>query len=395
MFIRLFYTLRHFGIPVSTQELLDLNRALAAGVVFADQQQFYLLSRSLLVKDERFFDKFDRAFTAFVTGIAQQELSDLLTQLQQLPKAWLELEQLEKSLTPAQRAALQRAQSLEQLLEMLAERLQQQQHKHQGGNRMIGTAGSSAFGGYGDHPEGIRMAGPARQGSAVKVWQQRRYQNLDAEQQLGLRQLQMILRRLRKFARQGAAEELDIDATIQHTAAKGLLDLQLVPERRNRIKLLLLFDIGGSMDAHVAQCQQWFAAAKSEFKHLAFFYFHNCVYDYLWKDNSRVQHSRIASIEVLQRYAKDYRLIVVGDASMAPYELGSVGGSVGYHNTETGAVWLKRFQQHFDKSAWLNPEPLEYWSYTPSIGMISDIFAGQMYPMSLQGIEDMIRVLAR
>ena len=395
MFIRLFYCLRQFGVPVSTQELIDLNRAVQAGVVFADQQQFYHLARCIMVKDERFFDKFDRGYAAYFDGLAAQPIDDVLAQLQQLPKEWFDLQLLEKNLSPAQRAALKRAGSLEALLKMLAERLSEQHKKHQGGNRMLGTGGSSPFGAYGDHPEGIRIGGPARQRSAVKVWEQRRYQDLDADQSVGLRQMQMILRRLRKFARQGAAEELDIDATIQQTAAKGLLDLQLRPERRNRIKMLLLFDIGGSMDAHVQLCQQLFAAAKSEFKTLEFYYFHNCIYDYVWKDNQRRQQSRLNTYDLLHRYGKDYRLILVGDASMAPYELESVGGSVEYNNTETGRIWLSRLQQHFEKSAWLNPEAPEYWQYTPSIAMIKQIFADQMYALSLQGIEDMTRFLAR
>ncbi|WP_297428123.1 VWA domain-containing protein [uncultured Acinetobacter sp.] len=395
MFVRLFYTLRKYGIPVSTRELIDLNHAVAAGLVFADQEQFYQLTRTIMVKDERFFDKFDRAIKDYFQGIATFDLDQLLHQVQQLPKSWFDLELLEKNLTPEQRDALQKAGSLQELMKMLEQRLREQHKKHQGGNKMIGTGGTSPFGAYGDHPEGVRIGGPSRKRSAVKVWEQRKYRNLDTEQQLASRHMQMALRRLRQFARQGAAEELDIDATIQATAQQGLLDVQLRPERRNRVKVLMLLDVGGSMDAHIRQCEQLFSAAKNEFKSLEYFYFHNCLYDYVWKDNQRRSATRLSTLDLFNTYARDYRVIVVGDASMAPYEVTSVGGSVEYMNDEAGQVWLQRLAQHFDKTAWLNPEQQNYWQYTYTIGLIKQIFDDHMYPMTLNGIEDMTRYLAR
>lgn len=395
MFVRLFYTLRKYGIPVSTRELIDLNHAVAAGLVFADQEQFYQLTRTIMVKDERFFDKFDRAIQDYFQGIATFDLDQLLHQVQQLPKSWFDLELLEKNLTPEQRDALQKAGSLQELMKMLEQRLREQHKKHQGGNKMIGTGGTSPFGAYGDHPEGVRIGGPSRKRSAVKVWEQRKYRNLDTEQQLASRHMQMALRRLRQFARQGAAEELDIDATIQATAQQGLLDVQLRPERRNRVKVLMLLDVGGSMDAHIRQCEQLFSAAKNEFKSLEYFYFHNCLYDYVWKDNQRRSATRLSTLDLFNTYARDYRVIVVGDASMAPYEVTSVGGSVEYMNDEAGQVWLQRLAQHFDKTAWLNPEQQNYWQYTYTIGLIKQIFDDHMYPMTLNGIEDMTRYLAR
>ena len=395
MFVRLFYTLRKYGIPVSTRELIDLNHAVAAGLVFADQEQFYQLTRTIIVKDERFFDKFDRAIQDYFQGIATFDLDQLLHQVQQLPKSWFDLELLEKNLTPEQRDALQKAGSLQELMKMLEQRLREQHKKHQGGNKMIGTGGTSPFGAYGDHPEGVRIGGPSRKRSAVKVWEQRKYRNLDTDQQLASRHMQMALRRLRQFARQGAAEELDIDATIQATAQQGLLDVQLRPERRNRVKVLMLLDVGGSMDAHIRQCEQLFSAAKNEFKSLEYFYFHNCLYDYVWKDNQRRSATRLSTLDLFNTYARDYRVIVVGDASMAPYEVTSVGGSVEYMNDEAGQVWLQRLAQHFDKTAWLNPEQQNYWQYTYTIGLIKQIFDDHMYPMTLNGIEDMTRYLAR
>lgn len=395
MFVRLFYTLRKYGIPVSTRELIDLNHAVAAGLVFANLDEFYQLARTVMVKDERYFDKFDRAIKDYFEGLDTVDLDQLLEQVQQLPKEWFDLELLEKNLTEEQRELLEKAGSLDELMKMLEERLREQHKKHQGGNKMLGTGGTSPFGAYGDHPEGVRIGGPSRKKSAVKVWEQRKYRNLDDQQILGSRQMQMALRRLRKFARQGAAEELDVNNTIFETAKHGILDVQMMPERRNRIKVLMLFDIGGSMDAYIAQCEKLFSAAKSEFKTLEFFYFHNCIYDYVWKDNYRRSSSRMDTYDLFHTYARDYRVIVVGDASMAPYELSAAGGSVEYMNDESGEVWLKRLRQHFDKTAWLNPEQENYWNYTQTIERTKQIFEDKMYPMTLKGIEDMTRFLAR
>lgn len=395
MFVHLFYTLRKYGVPVTTTELLDLNEAVQSGLVYADREAFYHLAKLCLVKDERYYDKFDRAMKHYFDGIETLDTDALLSQLKQLPEGWLDLELLEKSLTPEEREALQKAGSLEELMKMLKERLEEQKKKHQGGNRMIGTGGTSPFGAYGDNPEGVRIGGPSRQRSAVKVWEQRQYQNLDDDQVLGTRQMQIALRRLRRFARQGTPEELDVDATIKSTAKQGILDIQLVPERRNRIKVLMLFDIGGSMDSYIAQCEKLFSTAKSEFKTLEFFYFHNCLYDYVWKDNLRRSSSRMSTYDLLHTYGKDYRVIFVGDASMAPYELMSNGGSVEYMNDEPGAVWLQRMRRHFSKCAWLNPEDDSYWGYTQTIAAIKQIFEDKMYPMTLKGIEDMTRYLSR
>lgn len=395
MFIQLFYLLRQYGVPVSTTELLDLNAALAAGLVFADRDELYQLMRLCLVKDERHFDKFDRAIKAYFDGIDRLDSDALLQQLKSLPKDWLDLELLEKHLTPEQRAELQKAGSLEELMRMLEERLREQHKKHQGGNRMIGTGGTSPFGAYGDHPEGVRIGGPGRKRSAVKVWEQRQYRDLDDSQILDTRQMQLALRRLRRFARQGSPDELDIDHTIHSTARQGILDIQMRPERRNRIKVLMLFDIGGSMDAHIHTCEKLFSAARNEFRQLEFFYFHNCLYDHVWKDNLRRSSSRVSTWDLLHTYGRDYRVIFVGDASMAPYELTSPGGSVEYMNDETGVVWLQRVRQHFTKTAWLNPEDEKYWHYTQTIGLIRQLFEQQMFPMTLKGIEDMTRALAR
>lgn len=395
MFINLFYTLRVYGIPVSTRELLDLHTALDMGLVFANQEQFYHLVRLCMVKDEKYFDKFDRAMADYFQGIDSLDIDELINRLGTIPKEWLELKLDPKNLSEEQRRLLKKYGSLEELLKALEERFKEQKERHQGGNKWIGTGGTSPFGSYGDHPEGIRIGGESRKRSAVKVWEQRQYRNLDSDNQLEIRSMQMALRKLRQFARTGSANEFDIEATIQKTAQKGLLDIQMRPERRNRVKVLMLFDIGGSMDSYITECERLFSACKNEFKTLEFFYFHNCVYEYVWKDNDRRVASAMPTFDLLHTYAQDYRVIFVGDASMSPYELLSVGGSVEHMNAETGQVWLKRFINHFDKVAWLNPEHQQYWQYTQSIDIIKDIMQGQMFPMTLQGIEDMTRFLAR
>lgn len=395
MFINLFYTLRVYGVPVSTRELLDLHALLDAGLVFANQEQFYQLVRLCMVKDEKYFDKFDRAMADYFQGIDSLDIDELINRLGTIPKEWLELKLDPKNLTEEQRRLLKKYGSLEELLKALEERFKEQKERHQGGNKWIGTGGTSPFGSYGDHPEGIRIGGESRKRSAVKVWEQRQYRNLDSDNQLEIRSMQMALRKLRQFARTGSANEFDIEATIQKTAQKGMLDIQMRPERRNRVKVLMLFDIGGSMDSYITECERLFSACKNEFKTLEFFYFHNCVYEYVWKDNDRRVASAMPTFDLLHTYAQDYRVIFVGDASMSPYELLSVGGSVEHMNAETGQVWLKRFINHFDKVAWLNPEHQQYWQYTQSIDIIKDIMQGQMFPMTLQGIEDMTRFLAR
>lgn len=395
MFINLFYTLRTYGVPVSTRELLDLYALLETGIVFADREQFYELIRLCMVKDEKYFDKFDRAMADYFEGIDTLDIDELMAKLGDIPKEWLELKLDPNNLTEAQRRLLKKYGSLEALMQALEERLKEQKERHQGGNKWVGTGGSSPFGAYGDHPEGVRIGGESRKRSAVKVWEQRKYRDLDTDNQLETRSMQMALRKLRKFARDGAADELDIGSTIKKTAQKGMLDVQLRPERRNRVKVLMLFDIGGSMDSYIEACERLFAAAKNEFKTLEFFYFHNCVYDYVWTENARRNASAVPTLEVLHKYGSDYRVIFVGDAAMSPYELLSVGGSVEYMSQDTGQAWLKRITNHFDKVAWLNPETPSYWQYTQTIGLIKDIMQGHMYPMTLHGIEDMTKYLAR
>ena len=395
MFINLFYTLRTYGVPVSTRELLDLYALLETGIVFADREQFYELIRLCMVKDEKYFDKFDRAMADYFEGIDTLDIDELMAKLGDIPKEWLELKLDPNNLTEAQRRLLKKYGSLEALMQALEERLKEQKERHQGGNKWVGTGGSSPFGAYGDHPEGVRIGGESRKRSAVKVWEQRKYRDLDTDNQLETRSMQMALRKLRKFARDGAADELDIGSTIKKTAQKGMLDVQLRPERRNRVKVLMLFDIGGSMDSYIEACERLFAAAKNEFKTLEFFYFHNCVYDYVWTENARRNASAVPTLDLLHKYGSDYRLIFVGDAAMSPYELLSVGGSVEYMSQDTGQAWLKRITNHFDKVAWLNPETPSYWQYTQTIGLIKDIMQGHMYPMTLHGIEDMTKYLAR
>lgn len=400
MFIQLFYTLRTYGVPVSTRELLDLHSALdliggEAGLEFFERDDFYQLIRLCMVKDEKYFDKFDRAMADYFEGIDSLDIDELMAKLGNIPKEWLELKLDPKNLTEEQRRLLKKYGSLEALMKALEERLKEQKERHQGGSKWVGSGGTSPFGAYGDHPEGIRVGGESRKRSAVKVWEQRQYRDLDSDNQLETRSMQMALRKLRKFARTGSQLELDIDRTIKKTAQKGILDIQMHPERRNRVKVLMLFDIGGSMDSYIAECEKLFTAAKNEFKTLEFFYFHNCVYEYLWTDNARRMASAVPTTNIVQKYGSDYRVIFVGDASMSPYELLSVGGSVEYMSQDTGQAWLKRIIGHFDKVAWLNPEAQSYWQYTQTIGLIKDIMGGNMFPMTLHGVEDMTRYLAR
>lgn len=414
MFVKLFYTLRTYGVPVSTRELLDLNAALDKGLMrqphpelskqfpedkelwyFANRDDMYRLIKLCMVKDERHFDKFDRAMADYFDGVDSLDIDELMSKLTDIPKEWLDLKLDPKNLTEEQRRLLKKYGSLEELMKALEERLKEQKERHQGGSKWVGTGGSSPFGAYGDHPEGVRVGGESRKRSAVKVWEQRKYRDLDDDKQLGTRQLQMALRNLRQFARTGSADELDIKETIKRTAQKGVLDIHMQPERRNRVKVLMLFDVGGSMDMHIEALEKLFSAAKNEFKTLEFYYFHNCLYDYVWKNNQRRHAERTPTMELLQKYGREYRVIFVGDASMSPYELFSVGGSVEYMNAEAGVVWLKRMLAHFDKVAWLNPEDQAYWQYTHTIGEIQKLMEGHMYPMTLHGVEEMTAYLAR
>ncbi|WP_022955671.1 vWA domain-containing protein [Perlucidibaca piscinae] len=392
MLVKFFETLRAHKVPVSIRELLELNAALKSGLVYADAEQFYHLAKICLVKDERHIDKFDRGFKAFFDGL-DLVTPELLSKV--LPEDWLRKE-LEKTLSPEELSEIEKAGSLDELLRKFRERLEEQEKRHQGGNKMIGTGGTSPFGAYGANPEGIRLAGPSRNKSAVKVWEKRDFRNLDDNVELGIRNIKLALRRLRRFARQGAEEVLDIDDTIRNTAHNaGLLDIKLVPERKNRVKVLIFFDIGGSMDPYVRVCEELFSAARSEFKHLEFYYFHNFIYESVWKNNFRRWSERTPIWDIIHKFGKDYRVVIVGDASMSPYEIQAVGGSVEHFNEEPGAVWMQRLTQHFEKMVWLNPEPEKHWGMTPSTEMTLQLLDGRMHPLTLKGIEDAMRYLSK
>lgn len=389
MLIDFFFTLRRYELKVSLRELLDLLRALEQQLIFADMEAFYALSRTILVKDESQFDKFDRAFADYFNGVASLDLFS-----EEIPQDWLRKE-LEKILSDEQKQQLQGLGSLDALMKTLAERLKQQQKRHQGGNKWIGTGGTSPFGAHGYHPEGVRIGQEGnRNFRAAKVWDRREFKNLSDKELLGARNMQVALRRLRFFARTGSAEILDMDATIKATANNaGYLDLQLVPERHNAVKVLMFFDVGGSMDPYIEVCEQLFSAARGEFKHLEYFYFHNCVYESVWKDNRRRRADKIPLWDVIHTYGRDYKVIFVGDASMGPYEIAYPGGSVEHWNPESGEQWLSRLTGHFDKVIWLNPQREDFWDYTQSIAMISQLVGEQMFPLTLAGIEQGIKAL--
>ena len=383
MLINFFHFLRRSNVPLSIKELLDLLRAMESNLAFGSMDDFYLLSRTCLIKDEKYYDRFDRAFGAFFKNL--QNIDDIIEAL--IPEEWLRKE-FEKHLTDEEKAKIKSLGGLEKLIEQFKKRLEEQKKRHQGGNKWIGTGGTSPFGHSGYNPEGIRVGGEGGKGSAVKVWEQRQFADLDDSVQIGTRNIKVALRRLRKFAREGAADQLDLDHTIRSTARNaGLLDIKMVPERHNAVKVLIFFDVGGSMDPYVRLCEELFSAAKTEFKHLEYFYFHNCLYDYVWKNNRRRHEEKIATLDLLHKYSADYKVIFVGDASMAPYELTSPGGSVEYHNEEPGSAWLQRISRSFDKLIWLNPVDEKYWGYTPSILMLEKLVEGNMYPLTLAGLE--------
>ena len=392
MLLNLFNEMRAAKVPVSLRELLDLIGALEHKVVFADMNEFYYLARAILVKDERHFDKFDRAFSAYFDGL--QNLDQHLEAL--IPEEWLRKE-FERSLSDEERAQIQSLGGLDKLMETLQERLKEQKERHEGGSKWIGSGGTSPFGNNGYNPEGVRIGqDKSRHGRAVKVWDKREYKNLDDSVELGTRNIKVALRRLRKFARQGAQDELDLDGTIDQTARDGgLLNIQMRPERRNTVKLLLLFDIGGSMDAHVKVCEELFSACRTEFKHMEYFYFHNCVYESVWKNNQRRTAERISTHDLLHKYGADYKVVFIGDAAMAPYEITQPGGSVEHWNEEAGYVWLQRFMETYKKLIWINPYPREAWDYTSSTRIIRELINEQMFPLTLQGLEDGMRFLAK
>jgi len=391
MLINFFYTLKKANVPVSIKELLDLLAALEQNLAFASIDDFYLLSRTCMVKDEKYYDRFDRAFGAYFKN--PENLDDIIEAL--IPEDWLRKE-FEKNLSDEEKAKIESLGGLEKLIEEFKKRLEEQKERHQGGNKWIGTGGTSPFGNGGFNPEGIRVGGEGGQGSAVKVWEERQFQDLDDSVQIGTRNIKVALRRLRKFAREGSADQLDLADTIRSTARNaGLLDIKMVPERHNAVKVLIFFDIGGSMDPYVRLCEELFSAAKTEFKHLEYFYFHNCLYDYVWKDNHRRRDEQISTYDLLNKYSSDYKVIFVGDASMAPYEINSPGGSVEYHNEEPGNVWMDRMAKTFDKLVWLNPVQEQYWDYTPSILMLRELVEGKMFPLTLGGLEKGMKLLSK
>jgi uncharacterized protein with von Willebrand factor type A (vWA) domain len=390
MLIPFFYLLRDGGVKTSITELLTLLEALKKGVAGQSVDDFYFLARTCLVKDESQIDRFDRIFAAYFEG-AEDSFADLMDDV---PEEWLR-RQVELHLTEEERAQIDAMGGFDALMQALRERLEEQDDRHEGGNKWIGTAGTSPFGAYGYNPEGVRMGQEgSRNRSAVKVWDRREYRNLDDSVELGTRNIKVALRRLRKFAREGAADQLDLEATIDKTARNaGLLDIRMVPERHNAVKVLLCLDVGGSMDDHVRVCEELFSAARSEFKHLEYFYFHNFVYETLWKDNRRRHAERIPTLDIMHKYGADYKLIFVGDATMSPYEIVYAGGSVEHWNEEPGAVWIRRLLSTYPKAIWLNPEPQHRWPYTPSVKLTREIMEDRMFPLTVAGIDEGIKAL--
>lgn len=395
MLIDFFYALRNADLPISVKEFLTLLEALQANIVGPGAkdayriEDFYYLSRLILVKDEKQYDKFDRAFSAYFTGVTNS-----VDFSKEIPFEWLR-KNLERLLSPEAKAQIE-AMGWDALMETLKKRFEEQKERHEGGNKWIGTGGTSPFGHAGYNPQGIRIGGVSRHHSAVKVWEQRSYQDYADTQELGIRNIQVALRRLRKFAHEGRQDELDLAATIRATAANaGYLDIKMRPERHNTIKVLLLMDVGGTMDAHIAQVEALFAAAKTEFKHLEFYYFHNCVYDFMWRNNRRRYAEKFPTWDIIHKYNKDYKLIFIGDASMSPYEILQPHGSVEYNNEEAGAQWLQRLTQAFPQCVWLNPEPQELWQYRQSIAIVQQIMAHRMFPLTLKGLETGMHLLSK
>jgi len=395
MLTQFFYALRAAKLPVSIKEHLALLDALDQNVIgpgnpdACSMEDFYFLSRAILVKDEKHYDKFDKAFGAYFKGV--DAIADFS---KPIPSDWLRKE-IEKLLTDSQKEKAPKL-DYDELMDTLKKRLEEQKERHEGGSKWVGTGGTSPFGNGGYNTQGIRIGGKGGNKSAVKVWEKRAYRDYDDTQELGTRNIKVALRRLRKFARQGLEEELDLDGTIRNTAANaGYLDIKLVPERHNHVKVLLLMDVGGTMDEHIERVEELFSAARSEFKHLEFYYFHNCVYDYVWKNNRRRYAEKFSTWDIMRKYNRDYKLIFVGDATMSPYEILQPGGSVEYNNEEPGAEWLQRLTQTFTKYAWINPEPQGVWQYRQSIDVIQQLMGGRMYPITLKGLEDAMRLLSK
>ena len=391
MFISLFNTLRSTGVPCSLRELLDLIAAMEKNLVFADMDKFYFLSRAILVKDEKHYDKFDRAFDIYFKGI--ESLDDILEML--IPEEWLKAE-FEKHLTEEELARIKSLGGLEKLLEEFKKRLEEQDEKHEGGKKWVGTEGTSPFGNSGDNPEGIRVGGQGGKGKAVKVWEARDFKNLDDNVELGTRNMKVALRRLRKLIRDSAQEEFDLDGTINETARKaGMLDVMFRPEKRNAVKVLALFDVGGSMDPHIRVCEELFSACKTEFKNLEYFYFHNFVYETVWKDNRRRQNERMLTEDIIHKYSADYKIIFVGDATMAPYEITNPGGSIEHWNEDSGALWMKRLVDVYEKVIWLNPVPKEHWEYSSSVELTRSLIEDNMFPLTIRGLEESMAFLSK
>ena len=394
MFLQFFNNLRDTKVPVSLREYLLFLEALQTDLVNCDVEGFYFLARSTMVKDERNLDKFDRAFAETFNGVESLTAEDIFNSAA-LPEEWLR-KLAEKHLSEEEKSKIEALGGFEKLMETLKERLKEQQKRHQGGSKWIGTAGTSPFGAYGYNPEGIRIGqDESRHRRAVKVWDKREFKNLDDSVDLGTRNIKVALKRLRRWARDSAEEELDLPATIRDTAKNGYLVVKTRPERRNAVKVILFLDVGGSMDDHVRLVEELFSAAKSEFKHLEHFYFHNCLYESVWRDNRRRWSERLPTQDVLRTYGSDYKCIFVGDASMSPYEIVYPGGANEHYNEEAGREWLLRARDQWPNAVWINPVPDSYWPYTQSIAIIRDIFDDRMYPISLQGIESATKELAR
>ena len=391
MFAKFFHELKSAGVPVSLREYLTLMEALDADLAQRKVEDFYYLSRASLVKDEKNYDKFDRVFAHVFKGL--ETLAEGMEA--EIPEEWLRL-LTEKFLTEDEKAEIEALGGWDKLMETLKQRLEEQKKRHEGGSKWIGTGGTSPFGSGGYNPEGVRIGNAGkRQGRAVKVWEKREYKNLDDNVELGVRNMKMALRRLRRFARKGAPDEFDLDQTIDATARAGYLDIKLRPERRNMIKVLIFFDAGGSMDPYIRLCEQLFSAARAEFKHLEYFYFHNCLYDFVWKDNGRRWTERMPTHEVLRKFPHDYKVIIVGDASMSPYEITVAGGSVEYFNEEPGALWLKRLTDIYEHAVWLNPIPQDHWRYSPSVQTLRELMEDRMYPLTLDGLDRAMGELRR
>ncbi len=389
MLIDFFFTLKEARIPVSIKEFLVLLEAMQKEVIQPSLDDFYFLARTTLVKDEAHYDKFDKAFAQYFRGI-----DTLFEKHPEIPLEWLQ-KRMARELTPEQKTAIEKF-GYDKLMDRLKTLLNEQKERHEGGNKWIGTGGTSPFGNGGENPEGRRLGGEGGKRSAVKVWETRAYRDYDDERELGTRNIKVALRRLRKFAREGAQEELALDDTIRATANNaGYLDIKMQPERRNNIKVLMLLDVGGTMDDHIARTEELFSAAKTEFKNMEFFYFHNCVYDYLWKNNRRRYAERFPTWDILRKYTPDTKLIFVGDATMSPYEILQPGGSVEYNNEEAGAAWLQRFTNTFSQFIWLNPEPEGLWQYRQSITLIRQLMDNRMLPMTIEGLERGMRLLSK